>query len=89
MEVGNVRVFRVNNEESRIRAFASVVVGDECVITGIQVVQGERDTYIRMPSRKSHDGRWKEFVIPNEHLRRRIRDAVLTAYMEAPERKVK
>ena len=82
MDVENVRIFRVSTEESRIKAFASVVIGDECVITGIQVVQGERDNYIRMPSRKAQDGRWKEFVIPNEHLRRRIRDAVLTAYME-------
>ncbi len=83
MEVSNVHIFKVNNGDSRIKAFASVVIGEECVITGIQVVRGERDDYIRMPSRKAHDGKWKEFVIPNEGFRRRIRDAVLSAFIES------
>lgn len=76
-----VRLFRVEKEGSKIKAFADLSVGDKLIVKGFKVVEGEEGLFVGMPSAPGKDGKWYEAAIPTtKENRRQINEAVLAAY---------
>ncbi len=83
MKVTKVVVKPVNNN-TRLKATASVTFDDEFVVHGVRVVEGDKGLFIAMPSRKMNDGTHKDVAHPlKTETRQMIQDAVLAEYEKA------
>lgn len=77
-----VRIHRFDDEESKLKAFVDVAIG-EFIIRGLRIVQGQKGLYIAMPQEKGKDGRWYNcFYTKNPEARSALSEIVLTAYQE-------
>lgn len=56
MKITSVRVRKVEKEDSKHKATASVVLDDCFAVDGIRVIEGEKGLFIAMPSRKTATG---------------------------------
>ena len=79
---------KIDREDAKVKAYASINIGGEFVIKDIAVVDGQKGLFSRMPFRsyKSSDGETKysdiAFAI-TDSARHSIEDAVIGAYREA------
>ncbi len=55
MEISEVRVKLVNNKDDRLKAFCSVTMDNEFVVSDIKVIEGSGGFFVAMPSRKMTD----------------------------------
>lgn len=71
------------NNNSKIKANASIKI-DECfVVTGIKIIEGSNGLFMSMPSRKGADGSYKDVCFPvTKDARAAINDEILRAYYE-------
>ena len=83
MKITDVRVRLFQNDDSKLKAFASITI-DECfVVHDIRVLEGNQGNYIKMPSRKTADGESKDVAHPlNTETREMISKLVLAKYDE-------
>ena len=56
MEITDVRVRLIENK--KVRAVASITIDDVFVIHDIKIIEGDKGTFIAMPSRKITDGEY-------------------------------
>lgn len=90
MKITEVRVFKLGNQESTLKAFASITIDDAVCITGIRIIEGKIGLFMSMPQSKDNDGEYHDVAFPiTKEAREEIRDAVLDAYEDAakPKRK--
>ncbi|MCX7831505.1 MAG: septation regulator SpoVG [Actinobacteria bacterium] len=81
MKVTKVDVRLRNDENTKLKAIASVTFDDEFVVHGIRVVEGEKGMFIAMPSKKTADGKHKDIAHPlKTETRQMIQEAVLAEY---------
>lgn len=81
MKISDVRIRIVKNENSKIKASASITIDDCFVVHDIKVIEGNEGFFIAMPSRKTPDGEFKDIVHPlNTETREQIRDIVLKEF---------
>lgn len=79
MEITNVKVFPVN--ETKVKAYASVVFDDCFIVRDLKVIHGESKLFVAMPSKKMKDGTYRDMVHPlNNETRQKIEGSVLQAY---------
>ena len=83
LKITDVRVRLFQNDDSKLKAFASITI-DECfVVHDIRVLEGNQGNYIKMPSRKTADGESKDVAHPlNTETREMISKLVLAKYDE-------
>lgn len=80
MKIG-VRVNQIFKNEKRLRAFVTIYLGDEFLVTGVRVIEAKNGLCVMMPSRKDSRGEYKDVCFPtNAQLRKDINTNVLTAY---------
>ena len=85
MEITDVRVRRVS-KEGKMKAVVSITIDNEFVIHDIKVIEGEKELFIAMPSRKSSDGEYRDIAHPiNSDTRKKIQELILEKYAETPE----
>lgn len=76
----------VRSNDSKIRAYASVTVGNAYAVHGIKVIDGEKGLFVSMPqSSYQKDGKAQytdQFHAISAEARTTLNDAVLTAYAE-------
>ena len=83
MEITDVRIRRID-DESKMKAIASITFDGEFVVHDIKVIDGQNGLFIAMPSRKVGDGEFKDIAHPlSSETRNRIKDAILEAYNNA------
>ncbi|HHV34790.1 MAG TPA: septation regulator SpoVG [Syntrophomonadaceae bacterium] len=83
MQVTEVRIRKVKQDGSRMKAVCSVTFDDEFVVHDIKVVEGDKGLFIAMPSRKTPAGEFRDIAHPiNSDTRKTIQDAILNAYQE-------
>ena len=90
MKITEVRVFKLGNQESSLKAFASITIDDAVCITGIRIVEGKNGLFMSMPQSKDNEGEYHDVVFPiTKDAREAIQDAVLDEYEAAakPKRK--
>jgi stage V sporulation protein G len=84
MQVTEVRIRKVNQDGSRMKAVCSVTFDNEFVVHDIKIVEGERGLFIAMPSRKTPAGEFRDIAHPiNSDTRKTIQEDILNAYQEA------
>ena len=84
MKLTDVRIRKVDKEDTKLRAVASVTIDDSFVIHDIKVIEGTDGLFIAMPSRKTKEGEYKDIAHPiNAATRQELSDAVLNAYQTA------
>mgnify|MGYP000869328394 CR=1 FL=1 len=84
MQVTEVRIRKVGQDGSRMKAVCSVTFDDVFVVHDIKIVEGERGLFIAMPSRKTPAGEFRDIAHPiTSESRKSIQDAILNAYQEA------
>ena len=82
IEIEVVRLHRFDNEESKLKAFVDVSIG-EFVIKGLRIVQGRDGLYLGMPQDKGRDGRWYNcFYSKTAEAKQALTDTVLAAYQQ-------
>ena len=80
MEVTDVRIKLANND-SKLKAYASIVLDDCFVMRDLKVINGSRGFFVAMPSKKTSGDRYIDIAHPTDNnTRRMIEDAVITAY---------
>lgn len=85
MEITDIRIRKVERE-GKMRGMASVTFDHSFVVHDIKIIEGEKGLFIAMPSRKAHDGEYRDIAHPiNSMTRERIQRAVLDAYQETVE----
>ena len=56
MNISEVRIRKVDKEDSKLKAVASVTIVDCFVVHDIKIIQGETNLFIAMPSKKTKEG---------------------------------
>ena len=83
MQITDVRVRKVA-KEGKMKAIVSITIDNEFVVHDIKIIEGDKGLFIAMPSRKAHDGEYRDIAHPiNSETRSRIQNAVLEAYEAA------
>lgn len=84
MKFTDVRIRKVEKEDNKLRAIASVTIEECFVVHDIKVIEGTEGLFIAMPSRKTKEGEYKDIAHPiNTETRNELSDIVLKAYAEA------
>ena len=83
MKITDVRIRLIQNEDSKLKAKASITI-DECfVIHDIKVLEGKQGYFVNMPSKQTPDGSYKDIAHPiNTPTREEINKLVLAKYEE-------
>ncbi len=77
-------IVRLINKEGKMKAVASITIGDVFVVHDIKIIEGEKGLFIAMPSRKTPDGEYKDIVHPiNQETRAFLQNLILSKYKEA------
>ena len=80
MNITDVRV-RVIAKEGKMKAIASITIGDEFVVHDIKVIEGENGLFIAMPSKKAADGEYRDIAHPiKPETRAEIQRLILAEY---------
>lgn len=80
MEITDVRVRKVS-KEGKMKAIVSVTFDNAFVVHDIKVIEGDKDLFIAMPSRKTVDGEFRDIAHPiNSETRDKIQSYVLEKY---------
>ena len=81
MRITDVRVRLIQNEESKLKAIASITIEECFVVHDIRVIEGKEGYFVSMPNRKSNDGQHKDVAHPiNTETRKQVDKAVLDAF---------
>ncbi len=84
MEITNVKVFKTNNEDTKLKGYATVTLDDSFVVRNIRIIQGDERLFVAMPSRKRNDGEYEDIVHPtNSETRKMFEDKIFEAYNNA------
>jgi stage V sporulation protein G len=88
-----INIFRVNNSESKLRAYASVSIpvkieGIEgnVAIKGIKVVEGPKGLFVAMPAQKNKKEEYKDIAyIYGKEPSAKFKELILEEYRKEPE----
>lgn len=84
MQITDVRVRKLNRNDGRKLAVASITLDNEFVVHDINVIDGDKGLFISMPSRRMPNGEYRDIAHPiTAETRQKIQDAILNAYEEA------
>lgn len=76
------RITRMVGDE-KLKAYASVVIDDSFIITGIKVIEGTDHKFISMPARKGKNATYYDICFPiTKEFRQEITEVVLEAYKQ-------
>lgn len=84
MEITNVKVFKTNGEDTKLKGYATVTLDDCFVVRNLRIIQGESRLFVAMPSRKKADGEYEDIVHPtNAETRTMFEEKIIEAYNNA------
>jgi stage V sporulation protein G len=83
LKITDIRIRLIQNEDSKLKAVASITI-DECfVVHDIKVLEGNKGYFVSMPTRKTPEGEYKDIAHPiNTPTREEINKLVLAKYEE-------
>ncbi len=84
MQITNVKVRKLFNDESPMKAIVSVTFDNQLALHDIKVISAKEKLFVVMPSRKNPDGTYRDIVHPiNAPFRAELEDAIIDAYEKA------
>lgn len=86
MKITSVKIRKMEKENSRMKAIASVVLDDEFAVHDIRIIEGDKGLFIAMPSRKTASGGYRDTAHPiTQEVRSMFEREILDAYEKADE----
>ena len=86
MQITSVNVKKYDEEESKMKGIASVLIDDCFVIRDIRIIEGNDGLFIAFPSRKNNEGLYVDVAHPiNSETRKMFEDAVFAEFNKADE----
>ena len=83
MKITSVSVRKVEKEDSRMKAIATIVLDDQLAIHDIRIIEGDNGLFTAMPSRKTATGGYRDVAHPiTPTARNMIEKAILDVYKE-------
>ena len=80
MNITDIRV-RPVLKDGKLKAVASITIDDVFVIHDVKVIEGEKGTFIAMPSKKTLDGEFRDICHPiTSETRTSMQEQILSAY---------
>ena len=80
MQITDIRIRKVE-KEGKMKAVVSITIDDEFVVHDIKVIEGKKELFIAMPSRKANDGEYRDIAHPiNSATREKIQNMILEKY---------
>ena len=81
MQITDVRLKKVEGEDNKVKAVASITFDNVFVVHGLRVIQGTENLFVVMPSKKTPTGEFKDIAHPLEQsMRDLIESKVLEEY---------
>ena len=81
LNITDVRIRITNNADSALRGIAHVTIDDCFAVHDIKILEGSKGLYIRMPSRKTPEGDYKDIAHPtNKETRDAIAKIIIAKY---------
>ena len=81
MEVTEVRVFLAEEEDERLKAYATVTFDNCFVVRDLKVISGNNGLFVAMPSKKRKDGTYKDVAHPiHSDFRQALERTILDKY---------
>ncbi len=83
MNISDIRIRLLQKDDSKLKAVASMTI-DECfVVHDIKILEGNQGFFVRMPSRQTGDGEYKDIAHPlNTATREEISSKILAKFEE-------
>lgn len=81
MEVTEVRVFMTEEDDERLKAYATVTFDHCFVVRDLKVISGNGGLFVAMPSKKRKDGTYKDVAHPiHQDFRQALEKTILGKY---------
>ncbi|MBO5772475.1 MAG: septation regulator SpoVG [Clostridia bacterium] len=81
MRISEVRIRKVDKEDSKLKALASVTFDNCFVVHDIKIIDGTEGLFVAMPSRKTKEGEYKDIAHPiNPDTRKLLSETILQTY---------
>lgn len=77
--VTEVKIRKVNNEQTKIKANASVTLNGAFVIHDVRVIEGTKGLFVTMPNRKDPDGEYHDICHP---ITAEARDIIINSVLD-------
>ena len=86
MQITDIRIRKLFNDDSPMKAIASVTFDDQLALHDIKVINARDKFFIVMPSRKNQDGTYRDIAHPiSADFRSELETKVIDAYEAAVE----
>lgn len=83
MKITDVRLRKVNNQDTRMKALASITFDDAFVVHDLRVIEGNNGLFVAMPSKRTVDGEFRDIAHPiNSEMRQHVQEEVMRVYDE-------
>ena len=83
MKITDVRLRKVNNQDTRMKALVSVTFDESFVVHDLRVIDGNNGLFVAMPSKRTPDGEFRDIAHPiNSDMRQHVQEEVMRVYEE-------
>lgn len=83
MKITDVRLRKVNNPDTRMKALASITFDESFVVHDLRVIDGNNGMFVAMPSKRTADGEFRDIAHPiNSDMRQHVQEEVMRVYEE-------
>ena len=83
MKITDVRLRKVNNQDTRMKALVSVTFDEAFVVHDLRVIDGNNGLFVAMPSKLTPDGEFRDIAHPiNTEMRQHVQEEVMRVYEE-------
>lgn len=83
MQITDVRLRKVNNQDTRMKALASITFDDSFVIHDLRVIEGNNGLFVAMPSKRTPDGEFRDIAHPiHSDMRQHVQEEIMKVYEE-------
>jgi len=83
VNISDIRVRLIQKEDSKLKAVASMTIDDCFVVHDIKILEGNQGFFVRMPSRQTNEGEYKDIAHPlNTETREEISRLILAKFEE-------
>lgn len=83
MQITDVRLRKVNNQDTRMKALVSITFEDSFVIHDLRVIEGNNGLFVAMPSKRTPDGEFRDIAHPiNSEMRQHVQEEIMKVYDE-------
>ena len=81
--ITNVSIYPISNNDSSLKAFATLEIDSAFVVKGIRIIEGKSGLFVAMPSHKGDDGEYYDDAYPiTKKCREDVNEAILAMYEE-------